>query len=194
MDSSSSSNGRPCRRRLAGARDRLSARWFHQFADNVGSTSTDLGAERVRGQTINGVVNPVNGIEATKQLETGFTAVQLSADDFVRLDGGGPLQLSGDVNVYIVAPRKSMGTTAQFAAQSQTLAAGARNHTAILQMPCDEVSAERNRRCRDFGLNPRRSRLEKPSPLGRGRLAQVHLLRILTVCGEVAERLKAAVC
>ena len=75
--------------------------WFHQFADNVGSTCTYLGAERANRQTINGVVYPVSDIEATKQRETGYTAVQLAADDFVMLDGSGPLKVGGDVDVYI---------------------------------------------------------------------------------------------
>ena len=75
--------------------------WFHQFVDNVGSTCTYLGAERANRQTINGVVYPVSDIEATKQRETGYTAVQLAADGFVMLDGSGPLKVGGDVDVYI---------------------------------------------------------------------------------------------
>ena len=75
--------------------------WFHQFADNVGSSCTYLGAERANRQTINGVVYPVSDIEATKGRETGYTAVQLAADDFVMLDGSGPLKVGGDVDVYI---------------------------------------------------------------------------------------------
>jgi cation transport regulator ChaC len=85
--------------RLAGARDRHQRGWFHQFADNVGSTCTYLGAERTKDHTINGAVYRVNDIEATKQRETGYTAVQLTADEFVMLDGGGPLKVGGDVNV-----------------------------------------------------------------------------------------------
>jgi cation transport regulator ChaC len=30
--------------------------WFHQFADNVGSSCTYLGAVKAKGTTINGVV------------------------------------------------------------------------------------------------------------------------------------------
>ena len=75
--------------------------WFHQFADNVGSTCTYLGAENVKGKTINGVVYAVNDIEATKQRETGYTAVALAADDIVMLDGGEPLKIGTDANVYI---------------------------------------------------------------------------------------------
>ena len=40
--------------------------WFHWFADSVGSTCTYLGAVQVKGETVNGVVYPVNDIEATK--------------------------------------------------------------------------------------------------------------------------------
>lgn len=76
--------------------------WFHQFADNVGSTCTYLGAVQATGvKTINGVVYPVNDIEATKQRETGYTAVPLSTKEIDMLDGGGPLQLPGDTSVYI---------------------------------------------------------------------------------------------
>src|SRR5215510_12081115 len=72
--------------------------WFHQFANNVGSTCAFLGAVRASGQTVNGVVYPVNDIEATKQRETGYTAVALTSDELAMLDGGGPLKLGGDVN------------------------------------------------------------------------------------------------
>jgi hypothetical protein len=75
--------------------------WFHQFADSVTSTCTFLGAVRASGQAANGVVYPVNDIEATKQRETGYTAVALTSDDLEMLDGGQPLKLGGDVNVYI---------------------------------------------------------------------------------------------
>ena len=75
--------------------------WFHQFADSVGSTCTYLGAEKVQGQTINGVVYAVSDIEATKQREMGYTAVQLAAGDIVMLDGGTPLTVGADVQVYI---------------------------------------------------------------------------------------------
>jgi hypothetical protein len=74
--------------------------WFHQFADNVGSTCTYLGAIQAKGQTVNGVVYPVKDIEATKQRETGYTARELSPDEIVMLDGCGPLAGTG-VHVYI---------------------------------------------------------------------------------------------
>ena len=75
--------------------------WFHQFADSVGSSCTFLGAEQAKGQTINGVVYAVSDIEATKQRETGYTAVQLAADEILMQDGSGPLKVSDDLNVYI---------------------------------------------------------------------------------------------
>jgi hypothetical protein len=75
--------------------------WFHQFADSVGSSCTFLGAEKAKGQTINGVVYAVSDIEATKQRETGYTAVQLAADEILMQDGSGPLKVSDDLNVYI---------------------------------------------------------------------------------------------
>src|SRR5262245_61920039 len=75
--------------------------WFHQFADNVGSTCTYLGAERSNGQTINGVVYPVNDIEATRQRETGYTAVPLAAEEIKMLDGSEPLEIGADLKVYI---------------------------------------------------------------------------------------------
>jgi cation transport regulator ChaC len=75
--------------------------WFHQFADNVGSTCTYLGAAPAKDQTINGAVYPVNDIEATRQRETGYTAVPLRAEELVMLDGGEPLKIGGDLNVYI---------------------------------------------------------------------------------------------
>src|SRR5262245_9600197 len=75
--------------------------WFHRFGDSVGSTWTYLGAEPANGQTINGVVYAVKDIEATKQRETGYTAVRRTADEFAMLDGSGPLKVGGDVNVSI---------------------------------------------------------------------------------------------
>jgi hypothetical protein len=75
--------------------------WFHQFADNVGSSCTYLGAEQSEGKTINGVIYPVNDFENTKQRETGYTAIELKADDIAMLDGSGPLKMGDDVKVYI---------------------------------------------------------------------------------------------
>src|SRR5579872_2075774 len=75
--------------------------WFHQFADNVGSTCTYLGAVAAKGQTINGVVYRVADIEKTKERETGYTATALAASEITMLDGGEPLKIGKDANVYI---------------------------------------------------------------------------------------------
>lgn len=76
--------------------------WFHQFDDNIGSTTTFLGAVQAdRQTTINGVVYHVNDIKATIQRETGYTAVPLKGEDLTMLDGGAPLKLGGDVSVHI---------------------------------------------------------------------------------------------
>lgn len=75
--------------------------WFHQFADNVGSTCTYVGAEKAEGQTINGVIYPVSDFEKTKQRETGYTAIQLNADEIAMLDGGGPWSADGDLKAYV---------------------------------------------------------------------------------------------
>ena len=60
-----------------------------------------LGAERAQGKTINGAIYAVNDFESTKQRETGYTAIQLEADDIAMLDGNGPLTLGDDVKAYI---------------------------------------------------------------------------------------------
>jgi hypothetical protein len=61
-------------------------------------------------------------------------------------------------------------------------------------MPCGEVNAEpqweMSRFLAESALEADRKTVAIP-PQG---FAQVRALRILTVCGEVAERLKAAVC
>ena len=75
--------------------------WFHQFANNVGSSCTYLGAEKAGGKTINGVLYPVNDFESTRQRETGYTPIELTADEIAMLDGGGPFKIGGDVKVYI---------------------------------------------------------------------------------------------
>jgi len=75
--------------------------WFHQFADNVGSSCTYLGAVKAGGQTINGVIYPVSDFDKTKQRETGYTAVQLAPAEIAMLDGSGPVSADGDVQVYI---------------------------------------------------------------------------------------------
>jgi cation transport regulator ChaC len=93
--------------------------WFHQFADNVGSSCTYLGAEKAAGKTINGVIYSVSDFEKTKQRETGYTAIQLKAPDIAMLDGSGPLAMGDDVKVYIFVSKqdsisKTREPTAQF--------------------------------------------------------------------------------
>src|SRR5262249_27037949 len=75
--------------------------WFHQFADNIGSTCTYLGAVKAQGHTINGVVYAVNDIVATKQRETGYTAIELTQGEIEMLDGGGSFNVGTGVSVYI---------------------------------------------------------------------------------------------
>lgn len=62
--------------------------WFHQFANNVGSTCTYLGAIENAGATINGVVYKVGDIEKTKERETGYTATRVDGK-ITMLDGAG---------------------------------------------------------------------------------------------------------
>ncbi len=75
--------------------------WFHQFADNVGSSCTYLGAVAAKGKTINGVVYRVADFEKTKERETGYTATPLETPEITMLDGGEPLKVGPDVKVYI---------------------------------------------------------------------------------------------
>jgi hypothetical protein len=75
--------------------------WFHQFANNIGSTCTFLGAEKAEGKTINGAVYPVSDFEKTKERETGYTAVPLKTDELEMLDGGGTWQMGEGLKVYI---------------------------------------------------------------------------------------------
>lgn len=63
--------------------------WFHQFANNTGSTCTYLGAVADPGATINGVIYWVNDFEKTKERETGYTATPLDGK-IEMLDGGKP--------------------------------------------------------------------------------------------------------
>src|SRR5262245_12742209 len=67
--------------------------WFHQFADNVGSTCTYLGAVEAKGKTVNGVVYRVADFESTKARETGYTATQLKTEELTMMDGAGPLDM-----------------------------------------------------------------------------------------------------
>ena len=68
--------------------------WFHQFADNVGSTCTYSGAIEAKGKTVNGVIYKVSDFENTKARETGYTATPIKADQLTMLDGGGKLGTS----------------------------------------------------------------------------------------------------
>jgi hypothetical protein len=93
--------------------------WFHQFADNVGSTCTYLGAVKAEDTTINGVIYRVADFESTKQRETGYTATALQADAITMLDGGGRLETGADLKVYIFVSNedsisKSMAPTPEF--------------------------------------------------------------------------------
>jgi hypothetical protein len=80
--------------------------WFHQFADNVGSSCTYLGAVKAKGKTINGVVYRVADFESTQQRETGYTATPLKADEITMLDGGKPLEMDKGSKVYIFVSNK----------------------------------------------------------------------------------------
>jgi cation transport regulator ChaC len=77
--------------------------WFHQFANEPGSTCTFLGALAAQGKTINGVIYRVGDFEKTKARETGYTATPLEASHITMLDGGGPWETSksSDAKVYI---------------------------------------------------------------------------------------------
>jgi hypothetical protein len=75
--------------------------WFHQFADNTGSTCTYLGAVKAEDKTVNGVIYRVADFESTKQRETGYTATALQTDEITMLDGGGRLETAADSKVYI---------------------------------------------------------------------------------------------
>lgn len=72
--------------------------WFHQFADNVGSTCTYLGAIKNAGATVNGVVYKVADFEKTKERETGYTATL--TDKIEMLDGAGPWD-GGEVWIFV---------------------------------------------------------------------------------------------
>jgi hypothetical protein len=72
--------------------------WFHQFADNVGSTCTYLGAVKNAAATVNGVVYKVADFEKTKERETGYTATL--TDKVEMLDGAGPWD-GGEVWIFV---------------------------------------------------------------------------------------------
>jgi hypothetical protein len=77
--------------------------WFHQFADNVGSTCTYLGAIENAGATINGVVYKVDDFEKTEQRETGYTAARVDGK-ITMLDGGGPLDPAIKAYIFVSNP------------------------------------------------------------------------------------------
>lgn len=76
--------------------------WFHQFANNVGSTCTYLGAIEKPRVPVNGVIYAVDDFEKTKERETGYTATLVSGE-IMMLDGGGPWT-GGDVYIFLSNP------------------------------------------------------------------------------------------
>ena len=78
--------------------------WFHQFAKNVGSTCTFLGAIEKPGETANGVIYHVNDFEKTKQREVGYTATPVPASKIEMLDGSGPWDPAKTVYIFISDP------------------------------------------------------------------------------------------
>ena len=78
--------------------------WFHQFAHNIGSTCTYLGAIEKPGATTNGVIYHVNDFEKTKERETGYTATAVPADKIEMLDGSGPWDQAKVVYIFISNP------------------------------------------------------------------------------------------
>jgi hypothetical protein len=76
--------------------------WFHQFANNVGSSCTYLGAVTKPGATTNGVIYKVEDFEKTKERETGYTADPVKGT-IEMLDGGAPWD-RGEVYIFISNP------------------------------------------------------------------------------------------
>ncbi len=76
--------------------------WFHQFANNVGSTCTYLGAVAKAGATINGVIYKVDDIEKTKERETGYSADPVKGA-IQMLDGGAPWD-GDEVYLFVSKP------------------------------------------------------------------------------------------
>jgi len=77
--------------------------WFHQFANNVGSTCTYLGAVAKAGATINGVIYKVDDIEKTKERETGYSADPVEGA-IQMLDGGSPWDSKNQVLLFVSQP------------------------------------------------------------------------------------------
>jgi hypothetical protein len=78
--------------------------WFHQFANNIGSTCTFLGAIEKSGATTNGVIYHVNDFEKTKQRETGYTASRVPANQIEMLDGAGAWDPDKAVYLFVSNP------------------------------------------------------------------------------------------
>jgi hypothetical protein len=76
--------------------------WFHQFANNVGSTCTYLGAVDDSGATISGVIYKVNDFENTIERETGYTHTEIKSQ-ITMLDGGAPWD-QGKVYIFLSQP------------------------------------------------------------------------------------------
>ena len=76
--------------------------WFHQFANNVGSSCTYLGAVTKPGATINGVIYKVEDFEKTKERETGYTADPVKGA-IEMLDEGAPWG-RGEVYIFVSNP------------------------------------------------------------------------------------------
>jgi cation transport regulator ChaC len=78
--------------------------WFHQFANNIGSTCTFLGAIEKPGATTNGVIYHVNDFEKTKEREIGYTATPVAAGKIEMLDGTGRWDPAIVVYIFISNP------------------------------------------------------------------------------------------
>jgi cation transport regulator ChaC len=76
--------------------------WYHQFANNVGSTCTYLGAVEDPTATVNGVIYAVDDFEKTKERETGYAATEVLGE-ITMLDGGGPWD-RGKVYIFLSKP------------------------------------------------------------------------------------------
>jgi hypothetical protein len=77
--------------------------WFHQFANNVGSTCTYLGAVANPGATINGVIYSVGDIEKTIERETGYSPEPVEGS-IQMLDGGAPWDSTKQVVLFVSQP------------------------------------------------------------------------------------------
>jgi hypothetical protein len=77
--------------------------WFHQFAHNVGSTCTFLGATQKDRATINGVIYHVDDFKKTEERETGYKATAV-AGKIEMLDGGAPWDPSKAVYIFLSDP------------------------------------------------------------------------------------------